>query len=58
MFFIKEELNIVLPKKEAVSKVTPCCSVSSLRTWWLIFYHRDNKEGTEITETKYYFESF
>ncbi|MDB5090180.1 MAG: hypothetical protein JWR09_5709, partial [Mucilaginibacter sp.] len=32
--------------------------MSSLRTLRLIFYRGDNKEGTEITETKYYFESF
>jgi hypothetical protein len=30
--------------------------VPSLRTWWLIFYRRDRKEGTETSETKYYFE--
>ena len=28
----------------------------SLHTLWLIFYRRGRKEGTETTETKYYFE--
>ncbi|MDB5090316.1 MAG: hypothetical protein JWR09_4310 [Mucilaginibacter sp.] len=32
--------------------------MSSLRTLRLIFYRRDNKEGAEITETKYYFDCF